>query len=62
MGTERSSEPVQRDLVVAMGRLARLRDADALTEEEFQQFRVKVVDRWTPHIRAPRAPTPPPGA
>jgi hypothetical protein len=31
-----------------MGRLARLRDADVLTEEEFQRERVKVVEGWTP--------------
>jgi hypothetical protein len=42
------SRPAQRDLVVAMGRLARLRDADVLTEEEFQRERVKVVEGWTP--------------
>jgi hypothetical protein len=31
-----------------MGRLAQLRDADVLTEEEFQRERVKVVEGWTP--------------
>jgi len=31
-----------------MGRLARLRDADVLTEEEFRRERVKVVEGWTP--------------
>jgi hypothetical protein len=42
------SRPAQRDLVEVMGRLARLRDADVLTEEEFQRERVKVVEGWTP--------------
>jgi len=41
------SRPAPRDLVVVLGRLARLRDADVLTEEEFQQERVKVVEGWT---------------
>jgi hypothetical protein len=39
--------PAPRDLVVVLGRLARLRDADVLTEDEFQRERVKIVEGWT---------------
>jgi hypothetical protein len=44
--------PASRDLVVLMARLAGLRDADVLTEDEYRQERVKVVETCAPHTGA----------